>query len=68
MIERVGNDEGYLPEQNKIMLSKCDFVFICLYPHAILDFLKKLKHKIIMLLMRLHLNQEILYVLNLIVK
>lgn len=37
-------DEGYLPEQNKIMLSKCDFVFICLYPHAILDFLKNNKN------------------------
>lgn len=32
-------DEGFLPEQNKIMLSQCDFVFICLYPHAILQFL-----------------------------
>lgn len=36
-------DEGFLPEQNKIMLSKCDFVFICLYPHAIFDFLKENK-------------------------
>ena len=34
-------DEGFLPDQNKIMLSQCDFVFVCLYPHAILDFLKE---------------------------
>lgn len=37
-------DEGFLPDQNKIMLSQCDFVFICLYPHAILDFLKENKN------------------------
>lgn len=36
-------DEGFLPDQNKIMLSQCDFVFCCLYPHAILDFLKENK-------------------------
>ena len=34
-------DEGFLPDQNRIMLSQCDFVFVCLYPHAILDFLKE---------------------------
>lgn len=33
-------NKGFLPEDTKKMLSLCDFVFICLYPHATLDFLK----------------------------
>lgn len=36
-------DKAFLPEQAEEMLSCCDFVFICLYPHDTLDFLRKHK-------------------------
>lgn len=36
-------DRGFSIEQTDQMLSECDFVFICLYPKATLDFL--LEHK-----------------------
>ena len=32
-------DSYFLPEETKKMLLQCDVVFICLYPHATLDFL-----------------------------
>lgn len=32
-------DEYFLPEQTNQMLKKCDVLFICLYPHATLEFL-----------------------------
>ena len=34
-------DKTFTPEQTEEMLGECDFVFICLYPHAILDFLRQ---------------------------
>lgn len=37
-------DEFYLPENTKDFLSKCDFIFICLYPHATVDFLRQNKN------------------------
>lgn len=36
-------DKAYTPEQTDKMLCQCDFVFICLYPKATLDFL--IEHK-----------------------
>ena len=33
-------DKTFTPSETKEMLSQCDFVFVCLYPHAILDFFK----------------------------
>lgn len=33
-------DQGFSPEETQIMLKQCDFVFICLYPHATVEFLK----------------------------
>ncbi|NLC92968.1 MAG: prephenate dehydrogenase [Treponema sp.] len=36
-------DKGFLPEQTTTFLSLCDFVFICLYPHSIINFLKQNK-------------------------
>ena len=33
-------DAGFTPEHTVEMLSECDFVFICLYPHSTLEFLK----------------------------
>ena len=32
-------DETFCMEKVDVMLSECDFVFVCLYPHATLDFL-----------------------------
>lgn len=37
-------DKTFAPEQTEEMLGECDFVFICLYPHATLDFLKNHKN------------------------
>lgn len=37
-------DKGFLPEQTTTFLSLCDFVFICLYPHSIINFLKQNKN------------------------
>ena len=36
-------DSYFFPEETKKMLEQCDVVFICLYPHATLDFLLKNK-------------------------
>ena len=36
-------DKSFSPAQTKEMLGLCDFVFICLYPNATLDFLKEYK-------------------------
>ena len=36
-------DKGFTPDQTEEMLSHCDFVFICLYPHATLNFLRQHK-------------------------
>lgn len=36
-------DKAFTPEQTKEMLENCDFVFICLYPKATLNFL--IEHK-----------------------
>ncbi len=36
-------DEAYMPSDTKKMLKQCDLLFICLYPHAILDFLREHK-------------------------
>lgn len=33
-------DKGFQSDKTAEMLKACDFVFICLYPHAIVDFLK----------------------------
>lgn len=33
-------DQGFLPENVNLMLSKCDFVYICLYPNATIQFLQ----------------------------
>lgn len=37
-------DKGFEPSNTKEMLKACDFVFICIYPHATLDFLKANKN------------------------
>lgn len=37
-------DRGFSPDETSLMLSLCDFVFICLYPKATLDFL--VEHKL----------------------
>ena len=34
-------DKSFTVSQTKEMLGECDFVFVCLYPHATLDFLRK---------------------------
>lgn len=34
-------DEGFTVEQTDEMLSQCDFVYICLYPHATVDFIRE---------------------------
>ena len=36
-------DKGYSSEQTDEMLRQCDFVYICLYPHATLKFLQEHK-------------------------
>ena len=36
-------DKAFTLSSTKEMLSSCDFIFICLYPHAILSFLKEHK-------------------------
>ncbi len=36
-------DESFLPDGADRMLSRCDLVYVCLYPHATLDFMKKHK-------------------------
>lgn len=36
-------DSYFFPEETKKILEQCDVVFICLYPHATLDFLLKNK-------------------------
>ena len=36
-------DEAYASDEVDAMLEKCDVVFICLYPNATLDFLRKHK-------------------------
>lgn len=33
-------DEGFAPSDAGAMLSQCDIVYICLYPHATLEFIK----------------------------
>lgn len=37
-------DESFLPEQTNQMLKECDILFICLYPHATLEFLRQHKN------------------------
>jgi prephenate dehydrogenase len=34
-------DEGFPPCDAALMLSRCDVVFVCLYPHDAIDFLRK---------------------------
>jgi prephenate dehydrogenase len=33
-------DESFIPDDVEAMLTSCDLVYICLYPHATLDFVK----------------------------
>ena len=33
-------DKGFAPSEAGAMLSECDIVYICLYPHATLEFIK----------------------------
>ena len=37
-------DRAFNPEETKEFLSSCDFVFICLYPHTTVEFLKEHKN------------------------
>lgn len=37
-------DKGFEPKNTAKMLKACDFVFICIYPHATLDFLRDNKN------------------------
>ncbi len=37
-------DRGYAPEETCEMLGLCDVLFICIYPHATLDFLREHKN------------------------
>jgi len=37
-------DKGFLPENADEMLGRCSIVFICLYPHATVDFIKSHKN------------------------
>lgn len=37
-------DKAFTPEQTEEMLKCCDFLFVCLYPHATLEFLRNHKN------------------------